>query len=132
MIYGKGCKGNYNRMEKFALKSPVFPSITNKRDMIYIGNLVDYLKYIIDNGVSGILYPKDPQLICTAEMVKLIAKANGHSIHLWGVFNPFVKLFMTDRNIFALVFGDNYCDIKDPFEWKAPYDLNASINEIYR
>ena len=131
MIYGKGCKGNYNRMEKFALKSPVFPSINNKRDMIYIGNLVDYLKYVLENNVSGILYPKDPQRVCTAEMVKLIAKANNHNIYFWKIFNPFIKLLMTDKNIFALVFGDNYCEINDSFEWNAPYDLSRAVQEIY-
>lgn len=131
MIYGKGCKGNYNRMEKFALKSPVFPAINNKRDMIYIGNLVDYIKYVIENSISGILYPKDPQRVCTAEIVKLIAKANNHNIYLWKVFNPFIKLLMTDNNILALVFGDNYCEINDSFEWLAPYDLGMAIQEIY-
>jgi hypothetical protein len=38
---------------------------------------------------------------------------------------------MTDDNIFALVFGDNYCEINDSFEWQAPYDLRMAIQEIY-
>lgn len=131
MIYGRGCKGNFNRMEKFALKSPVFPSIKNQRDMIYIGNLVAYLKCVVDNNVAGILYPKDPERICTAEMVKLIAKTNGHKINLLGIFNPFVRLFMSEKNILALVFGDNYCEMGELFEWQPPFDLEGAIMDIY-
>ena len=29
MIYGPGCKGNYNSLRKFALKLPIFPKVKN-------------------------------------------------------------------------------------------------------
>jgi len=114
------------------VKFPVFPSIKNKRDMIYIGNLAAFIKYVIDKNICGILYPTDPQKICTADMVKFIAKAHNHKIRFWSVFNPFVKLFMTKRNILALVFGDNYCTINTEIDWEAPYNLCDAICEIYK
>ena len=33
MIYGKGCKGNYQKLAKLARITPVFPDIENKRSM---------------------------------------------------------------------------------------------------
>ena len=35
MTYGKGCKGNYPRLSKLALKVPFFPDVKNKRSMVY-------------------------------------------------------------------------------------------------
>lgn len=35
MVYGKGCKGNYSRLAKLAVKLPIFPNVDNKRSMIY-------------------------------------------------------------------------------------------------
>src|SRR5699024_4004170 len=36
MIYGKGCKGNYQRLRKLALMTPVFPDIYNYLRMIIV------------------------------------------------------------------------------------------------
>ena len=44
MIYGKGSKGNYPQLSKFAQKLPLFPYIKNERSMLYIGNLTEFVK----------------------------------------------------------------------------------------
>ena len=44
MIYGPGCKGNYQLLEKAALKLPFFPDIRNERSMLFIDNLCAYVK----------------------------------------------------------------------------------------
>ena len=36
MIYGEGCKGNYNALIKFAEKMPIFPNVDNRRSMLRI------------------------------------------------------------------------------------------------
>lgn len=41
MVYGKGCKGNYQLLRKAALRLPLFPDIENKRSMIYIDTLCE-------------------------------------------------------------------------------------------
>lgn len=56
MVYGKGCKGNYQLLRKFALKSPLFPAYHNQRSMIYIGNLCKFIKYVIDSRKHGLLF----------------------------------------------------------------------------
>src|SRR5699024_2819593 len=50
MIYGKDCKGNYQRLAKIAKKVPVFPKIDNKRSMIYIDNLSEFIRLSIDRS----------------------------------------------------------------------------------
>ena len=43
MIYGKGSKGNYPTLAKMAKKLPVFPDVKNRRSMLYIENLCEFL-----------------------------------------------------------------------------------------
>lgn len=94
MIYGDGCKGNYNSLIKFANKLPVFPNIRNKRSMLEISNLCRYVKELIDTESEGIFFPQNDEYVCTSEMVKEIAEKNGKKIHLTKLLNPFVKLAM--------------------------------------
>ena len=52
MIYGKGCKGNYQRLRSFVLKYKVFPNITNKRSVVHIDNLITYVQKCLDSGLQ--------------------------------------------------------------------------------
>ena len=104
MIYGKDCKGNYQQLRKFALKSPVFPRYCNKRSMIFIDNLSYFIKDVIDHQKSGIFIPQNEEYVCTSEMVDLIAKFNNKKIRLIGLFNIFIKVFRV--SMIKKVFGN--------------------------
>jgi len=82
MIYGKGCKGNYNTLRKIALTSPIFPKIDNKRSMIFIDNFCLFIKKILDNKLSGTFFPQNSSYVNTSEMVKFIATVNRKRILL--------------------------------------------------
>ena len=82
MIYGKGSKGNYPQLSKFAQKLPIFPYIKNERSMLYIGNLTEFVKLMIDNNESGIFYPQNAEYVATSEMVQVIAQAHGKKTRL--------------------------------------------------
>lgn len=105
MIYGKGCKGNYVRLSNFAKKTPIFPNIENKRSMIYIENLCEFIKYLIDNNSRGLFFPQNENYVNTSRMVELIALANGRKIILTKVFNPLIY-FLMRYEFFNKVFGD--------------------------
>ncbi len=93
MVYGDGCKGNYQSLVRFAKKLPVFPDYKNKRSMIHIDNLSEFVKLAVDQKTEGIFFPQDPQYGCTCEMVREIAKGMGKDIKLLGVLNPCVSIF---------------------------------------
>ena len=44
MVYGKGCKGNFNKIKEMVKKLPFFPYIKNERSMIYVDNLSSFIK----------------------------------------------------------------------------------------
>ena len=52
MIYGKGSKGNFPQLEKYAKKLRFFPYVKNERSMLYIGNLVEFVRLMIENATS--------------------------------------------------------------------------------
>lgn len=87
MIYGEGCKGNYQMLRKIAAKVPVFPDFPNERSMLRIERLCEFVRKLIDNGSGGIYFPQDPSYVKTAAMVKQLGKEQGRKIHLVKGFN---------------------------------------------
>ncbi|QWC22571.1 NAD-dependent epimerase/dehydratase family protein [Bacillus haikouensis] len=104
MIYGKECKGNYVRLAKLAKKVPVFPNINNNRSMLYIDNLSEFVRLLIEDCTCGLFFPQNEKYICTSEMVKLIAEEHGKKIRMTNLFNPFIKVFRTAT--LTKIFGD--------------------------
>ncbi|WP_028042305.1 NAD-dependent epimerase/dehydratase family protein [Candidatus Stoquefichus massiliensis] len=92
MIYGPGCKGNYQMLSKLAKKLPVFPDIKNERSMLYVGNLCYFIKECIDTQNYGIYFPQNSEYISTSQLVKEIAIINNKTIHLTKLLNPFVYI----------------------------------------
>lgn len=82
MIYGKGCKGNYNALVKIAKISPIFPKINNCRSMLYIENLCEFIRLLIEDTARGIFFPQNKEYVNTSDMVKEIGKAYQKSVHL--------------------------------------------------
>ena len=80
MIYGRGCKGNYVAMAKLARKLPVFPWVENRRSMLYIDNLSEFIRLAVEDEAEGIYCPQNSEYVCTSDMVNLIAHANGRGI----------------------------------------------------
>ncbi|MCD8336753.1 MAG: sugar nucleotide-binding protein, partial [Lachnospiraceae bacterium] len=92
MIYGKGSKGNYPELAKLASKLPVFPIAKNKRSMLYIENLCQFVKLMIDNEESGVFFPQNAEYTNTSDMVQMIAEVKGHRIVMVPFTNTAVKL----------------------------------------
>lgn len=91
-IYGKGSKGNYPLLEKLALRAPVFPSIQNERSMLYIENLCEFLRLLMESGRGGVFFPQNREYSTTVEMVQMIAKVNGKTIRSLSILTPLVKV----------------------------------------
>ncbi len=92
MIYGKDSKGNYPELAKLAAKLPIFPIVKNKRSMLYIDNLCEFVKLMIDQEESGIFFPQNAEYTNTSDMVQLIAKVKGHRIIMVPGTNLAVKM----------------------------------------
>ena len=92
MIYGPNSKGNFPRLAKLATKVPVFPCWHNKRSMLYIDNLAEFVKQAVERQLCGTFYPQNRELADTVEIIRYFAKAAGHKVWITRLLNPFVWL----------------------------------------
>lgn len=127
MIYGKGCKGNYTRLAKLAVKMPIFPDIDNKRSMIFIDNLSEFVRMLIDDCSCGFFFPQNKEYVCTSEMVMRIAEVNGFNVRMTKLFNFLLRIFpiSTVKKVFGnLVYDKQMDEYKNKY---IVYDFETSI-----
>ena len=131
MIYGKGSKGNFTKLEKIAKKLRVFPKIKNERSMLYIGNLVEFVRLMIENEESGIFWPCNKEWSNTSELVKLIASCYGKKTALVPGFGLMLRLMShitgyIDKSFGNLTYEEHLGDYKEEYRI---YTLAQSIKE---
>ena len=105
MIYGKGSKGNYPLLSKIARKLPIFPNVKNERSMIYVENLCEFVRLMIENNENGIFWPQNIEYSSTSELVKLIAEVNGKKVLLVKGFAWALKLLGIFTGVVNKAFG---------------------------
>ena len=81
MVYGDGCKGNYQSIVKLVKKFPIFPRINNKRSLVHIDNLVAFVKTAVDQELDGLYFPQDKECVRTIDLAKQIAKQENKKIY---------------------------------------------------
>lgn len=129
MIYGKGSKGNYPTLVKFAKKLPVFPYVKNQRSMLYIENLCEFVRLMIINEENGVFFPQNEEYSNTSELVKAIGAAHGKKVHLVKGFGWLLQIFSVFTGLVNKAFGNLSYDM-ELSKYKENYrvvDLKESI-----
>ncbi len=129
MIYGKGSKGNYPLMAKLALKTPIFPYVKNERSMLYVENLCEFVRLMVENEERGTFWPQNAEYSNTSELVKMIADAHGKKVVLVKGFSWALKLLSHVTGLVNKAFGSLSYDMgiseyKDNYR---SFTLNESI-----
>lgn len=134
MIYGKNSKGNYPELARLASKLPVFPVVSNRRSMLYIENLCEFVKLMIDNEESGVFFPQNREYTVTSNMVKMIADVKTHKIIMISGFGWLVRFMMKMPGKLGQMskkaFDDMVYDLKMS-EYKQNYQI-VSLEESIR
>ena len=108
MIYGPGNKGNLPRLGWLAQKTPVFPAWHNKRSMLHVVNLAEFVKQITVREMSGTFFPQNAEYADTVEIVRLFAKEHGHKVWISRLFNQLVWLGAKFLPAIPKMFSDSY------------------------
>lgn len=108
MIYGPGNKGNLPRLGWLATKTPIFPAWHNKRSMLYVDNLAEFVKQAILHELKGIYFPQNAEYSDTVEIVRHFAKEHGHKIWISKIFNPLVWIASFFVPAISKMFSDSY------------------------
>ena len=131
MIYGKGSKGNYLTLSRLAQKVPIFPYVKNERSMLYIENLCEFVRLMVENEEAGTFFPQNSEYSNTSEMVKMIDEAHGKKIHLVRGFTWALKLLSHFTGIVNKAFGSLSYDISLS-EYESNYRLVSLSESIKR
>ena len=84
MVYGPGSKGNYPTLSKLARTLPVFPRVNNRRSVLYVDNLMEFVRLMIVNRERGIFWPQNAECVSTTQLAQLIAAAHGRKLPVVG------------------------------------------------
>lgn len=131
-IYGKGCKGNYPLLIKYAKKTLIFPDYKQHKSLIYIDNLCEFIKLLIDNNSRGIFCPQNAEYTSTSEIVRTIAKYSNHKIWFTHLFNPFVWLAIKTIRSVQRAFDEDAYDLSISHYFEGKYNVVPFDESIKR
>ncbi|WP_029331690.1 NAD-dependent epimerase/dehydratase family protein [Exiguobacterium oxidotolerans] len=129
MVYGAEAPGNYKNLVKLSKILYIFPSIKNKRSMIFIDNLTHFIYELYKAKKSGVFHPQNSDYICTTELVLNLRKEMNKKTILLSFFNPLVRFLIKKNSYFEKIFGDLYYDQED-FKYdfyESPINFEKSI-----
>lgn len=129
MIYGRGSKGNYPLLAKLAKKIPVFPFVENQRSMIYIENLMEFIRLVVKNEDQGIFWPQNQEYSNTSELVSMVAQAHGKKVHLIKGFSWTLQLLGHFTGLVNKAFG-NLCYDQEISRYKESYCMKSLTESI--
>lgn len=129
MIYGPGSKGNYPVLSKLARKLPVFPKVDNQRSMLYIDNLLEFVRLMVENEEQGIFWPQNGEYSNTTELVQMIAKTHGKKILIVPGFTWALKLASRVTGLVNKAFGSSVYDM-NLSDYKEKYRTHSLLESI--
>lgn len=132
MIYGRGCKGNYPLLSLLARRLPFFPYVDNERSMLYIENLAEFVRLMIDNEESGTFFPQNAEYSNTSKLVRMIAAAHGKKLGLWHGFTGLLKFMSHLTPLVDKAFGNLSYDMSMSEYPKGNYRLYSLEESIRR
>ena len=103
-------------LAKLARTIVAFPKMNNKRSMLYVENLCEFVSRIVLFGESGVFFPQNGEYSNTGKLVKLIGEESGRKARLSRMLLPAVTMatHMPTGKVKGLAlkaFGSSYYEI---------------------
>lgn len=125
MIYGPGCKGNFPRLAWRGVKVPVFPAWHNKRSMLFVDNLCEFVRQVILHECQGTYYPQNKEYADTVEIVRYFAEKYNHRIWITPIFNWVIALFGNHVRALGKMFSNSTYDME-----MSQYDFDYHVRSL--
>ena len=135
LVYGEGVRANMLSLVKLIESFPLLPfgNIFNKRNFIYIENLVGFIDRIIEKRASGVFIAKDEGCLSTTELVYYLSKYLDRKVTLFKLPKIFIRIYTYFRpDIFERLFGSLEFDnskTKKTLNYTPPYSSEEGIKK---
>lgn len=121
-VYGPGCRGNYiSLFKKLALTLFICPDIYReiRQSMLYIDNLSELIRLIIEKNSSGVFLPQDDEIPNTVELITKIRQLFGKTTVTSKFLGGFLRLFHR-MSLVKKIYGGIHYDKQssDAFDYK--------------
>lgn len=139
LVYGPGVKANFEKIMRWVSKGIPLPlaSIHNKRSLVAIENLVDFITVCVDHpdAAHQVFLVSDDEDISTTELFQRVGYTLGKSARLFAVPTSFI---MAVSSLFGKrLFAERLCsslqvDIskaKELLGWYPPYTVKVGLNK---
>jgi nucleoside-diphosphate-sugar epimerase len=107
LVYGPGVKGNMRRLFTLVDRGVPLPfgSVTNRRSLLYVGNLVAGVRSVLTNGFRGTetFFVSDGRDLSLAALVRLIGYALGKPARLFPVPPALLRLMLPSAEAQRLI-----------------------------
>ena len=129
-VYGKGFSGNYTAIARIAMITPIFPTYRNRKSMIYIDNLCEFIRLLAESGDGGVYAPQNKELVSTADLVRAISRATGHRVWFTGLFNWMIPIGNKITRMVRRGFADDCYDMGLSEYWSQKYCVVGFVKSI--
>lgn len=139
LIYGPGVKANFLKLIELAARPMPLPfgAVNNKRSMVYVGNLVDFIIKSIDHprASNQTFLISDGDDLSLSSLLKLLRNAFGKRPRLISVpvfLFRFVGILSGKRDIINRLVGNLHVDstkAREMLDWVPPFTVTEGINE---
>jgi nucleoside-diphosphate-sugar epimerase len=137
LVYGKGVKANFKNLIKLSQSGLPMPfgAVHNKRSLIYIENLIDFIMVCIDHpqAANQTFLVSDDHDVSTTQLIKSIANASGKKSRLIPIPNnwlTFMFKLLGKPSLSDRLCGNLQVDIskaKTLLSWKPPFSFKDGI-----
>ena len=138
LVYGQGVKANFASMMRWVRRGVPLPFggiATNRRSLVYVGNLVDLIRVCIDhpNAANQVFLVSDGEDVSTAILLRKMARALGRSARLINVSPKVIKLsarFIGKPGIADRLCGSLQADItktKEMLGWTPKFSMDEGL-----
>ncbi|MGP9833508.1 UDP-glucose 4-epimerase family protein [Marinobacter sp. NSM] len=141
LVYGPGVKGNLARMVKLVRKGVPLPlgSIHNKRSLVAVDNLVDFIVTCIDHPAAAnqVFMISDGHDISTSELLRELGKAMGMPARLVPIpagLLMFGASLLGKRDVAHRLLGSLQVDISDTealLGWKPAVSMQDGLRRCF-
>lgn len=112
LVYGPKVKANVFNIMKLLSRFPYLPfaNISNRRSMVYIGNLIQLLEIIIQKRASGVFLASDLKPVSSSDFFSLISQSLHHKSRLFYLPGFSQLLRIIKPNVYQRLYRDMCVD----------------------